>query len=100
MYKSLHSHQYDEFLVQLKALRQSQGLRQSDLAERLGRAQSMISRVESGERRLDVVELWVWLGALNTQLSGFAQELEQRLADTPWARINVRSSRHDPKLRE
>jgi len=93
MYKSLHSPQYDEFLVQLKALRQRQGLRQSDLAKRLGRAQSMISRVESGERRLDVVELWVWLGALDTQLSGFAQELERRLADTPWARVNVRSSR-------
>lgn len=80
MYKSLHSRQYTEFLEQLRTLRMRKGLRQSELATRLGRSQSMVSRVESGERRLDVVELWVWLIALETDLVAFASELNSRLA--------------------
>jgi transcriptional regulator with XRE-family HTH domain len=79
MHKSLHSRQYNDFLDQLRQLRLSRGLRQSDLAARLGRAQSLVSRAESGERRLDVVELWVWLQALEMDLSTFARELDERL---------------------
>ena len=84
MYKSLHSRQYGEFLAQLRAARIRQGLRQADLAIRLGRAQSMVSRVESGERRLDVVELWVWLMAMDTDLGAFISELAVALAQSGW----------------
>ena len=37
--------------------RQAAGLSQAQLADRLGRVQSVISSIESGGRRVDVVEL-------------------------------------------
>jgi transcriptional regulator with XRE-family HTH domain len=37
-------------------VREHQGLTQSELAQRLGKHQSFVSKYESGERRLDVME--------------------------------------------
>jgi transcriptional regulator with XRE-family HTH domain len=39
------------------AARKKAGLTQLEVAERLGKPQSYVSKVESGERRIDVVEL-------------------------------------------
>jgi transcriptional regulator with XRE-family HTH domain len=41
----------------LRQLREDAGLRQVDLAERLGKPQSYVSKYETGERRLDLLEL-------------------------------------------
>jgi transcriptional regulator with XRE-family HTH domain len=41
----------------LQELRREAGLRQVDIAERLGRSQSYVTKYESGERRLDLYEL-------------------------------------------
>jgi transcriptional regulator with XRE-family HTH domain len=60
-----------------------QRLRQADLADRLGRGQAVVSRVERGARRLDVVELWAWLEALDCDFLVFAKELDQRLKSCP-----------------
>lgn len=43
-------------LAGLIAARKSAGMHQKDLAQRLGRPQSFVSKFENGERRLDVVE--------------------------------------------
>jgi transcriptional regulator with XRE-family HTH domain len=67
-----------QLLVLLKELRQSAGLRQQDLAERLGRPQSFVSKYESGERRLDVVDLIAVCRALGTSLHEFAVLFEER----------------------
>ncbi|WP_037500300.1 helix-turn-helix domain-containing protein [Sphingomonas jaspsi] len=42
----------------LVSARKAAGLRQEDLASKLGKNQSLISRIESGQRRLDVVEFY------------------------------------------
>lgn len=47
---------YDTFQKALVEARQEVGLTQQDVAIRLGRPQSFISKYESGERRLDVIE--------------------------------------------
>lgn len=42
----------------LVSARRAAGLRQEDLASRLHKPQSFISRIETGERRVDLVELY------------------------------------------
>lgn len=79
MHKSLYSRPNDVFLALLRDVRLRRRLRQSDLAVRLGRSQAIISRVESGERRLDITELVAWLAALDTDIVTFAKQLHARL---------------------
>jgi transcriptional regulator with XRE-family HTH domain len=63
----------------LRDIRQRVGIRQSDLAERLGLPQSFVSKYESGERRLDILELRLVCQALGLSMSQFVQELEKTL---------------------
>ena len=54
---SAHASAYRRFLVRLRQARTEAGLTQVEVARRLGRLQSFVSKCESGERRVDVVEL-------------------------------------------
>jgi transcriptional regulator with XRE-family HTH domain len=54
---SAHSAAYRRFLARLRRARSEAGLTQVQVARRLGRPQSFVSKCESGERRIDVVEL-------------------------------------------
>ncbi len=55
---------YRTFLDCLIEARRSTGVTQVEVATRLGKPQSYVSKVERGERRLDVVEFTDWAGAL------------------------------------
>lgn len=55
--RSQHSARYRRFLQRLKAARIRAGLTQSQVAIAIRRPQSYVSKCESGERRVDVVEL-------------------------------------------
>ena len=57
MRKVIHSPRQAELCDLLREIRMEAGLRQVDLAERLGQPQSFVSKYEAGERRLDIVEL-------------------------------------------
>jgi transcriptional regulator with XRE-family HTH domain len=48
---------YRQFLRRLRAAREEAGLTQVEVAKALRRPQSFVSKCESGERRVDVVEL-------------------------------------------
>jgi transcriptional regulator with XRE-family HTH domain len=54
--KTLSSPAYQQFTSLLKGARLAANLNQEDLAARLNRPQSYVSKYESGERRLDVIE--------------------------------------------
>jgi transcriptional regulator with XRE-family HTH domain len=56
MVKSTFSHAQKQFRELLIAARRRVKLRQVDLAARLSRPQSYVSKIESGERRVDLVE--------------------------------------------
>lgn len=60
----------------LRQARTDAGLRQADLAERLGQPQSFVSKYESGERRLDILELRDVCQAVGLPLLEFVRRLE------------------------
>jgi transcriptional regulator with XRE-family HTH domain len=90
MNKSLHTSQNQVFLAMLKSARKSASLPQADLATRLGRGQGTVSKVELGARRLDVIELRAWLGALGVDFLTFMGELDARLQSCPMAEVSLR----------
>lgn len=55
--KSIYRKEYKELLAALTAARKEAGMTQAELAKKLKKPQSYVSKVENGERRLDVVEL-------------------------------------------
>ena len=70
------------FRALLKEIRTRAGVRQVDIAERMGVPQSRISKYELGERRLDVLELRDICAALGVSLTDFVRKLESRLDRT------------------
>ena len=60
----------------LRQIREQAGLRQADLAQRIGQTQSFVSKYESGERRLDLLELRQVCEAAEISLSEFVRMFE------------------------
>lgn len=100
MHKSLYSRQNEIFLELLRSNRESLKLRQADLAVRLGRGQATVSKVESGVRRLDVIELRTWLMALEVDFKSFMDELDQRLRTHPLSDARINQDRMLEVLRQ
>jgi len=57
MSKSIYSKDYRNVIEKLKKARLDAGLKQSDAAQKLKKPQSYISKIERGERRIDIAEL-------------------------------------------
>ena len=79
MQKSLSSSKQKIFLSLLRQVREEAGLRQIDVAERLDQPQSFVSKYESGERRLDLLELELVCDACDTNLSEFVKRYKASL---------------------
>ncbi len=62
----------------LRDLREAAGLRQVDLATRLKRPQSFVSKYESGEKTLDFLEVREVCRALGVPLADFVRRYEER----------------------
>ena len=57
MSKAIYSKDHLYTVERLKEARREMGLDQSEVAKLLGRTQSHVSKIESGQRRIDVVSL-------------------------------------------
>ncbi|ANF50948.1 hypothetical protein A0O34_10645 [Chryseobacterium glaciei] len=77
--KTLNSKENKVLLEMLYQLRASSGLRQSDLADLLNVPQSFISKIESGERRIDFIELREILKCLRSDIIEFLTEFENKI---------------------
>jgi transcriptional regulator with XRE-family HTH domain len=66
-------------LALLRQLRADAGFTQRELAKKLNQTQSFISKYESGERRLDPLELLQVCHALGISLVDFARKLEHEI---------------------
>ena len=79
MDKTTHNAEQQALRALLRELRDDRGLRQVDVAATVGEPQSFVSKYESGERRLDAIELRRVCLALGLTLAEFAVRLEERL---------------------
>lgn len=79
MPKSIHRAEYKAVCRLLRQLRLEAKLKQADVAAALGKPQPFISSIETGERRLDVIELRDLCGALGISLATFCRLLEESL---------------------
>jgi len=73
------STQEDVLLKLLKDVRQDSGLSGPAIQRLLKRPNSYVSKVESGEKRLDILELKEFCCACGITLSEFAKRLDDRL---------------------
>lgn len=79
MDKTRYGTEYAVLCALLRETREAAGLRQADVASKLGLPQSFVSKYESGERRLDLIELRLVSGALGVQLNQVVSNFEERL---------------------
>lgn len=73
---------YEIFLELLYQARVGSNLRQIDIAEQLGVPQSFISKVESGERRIDIVELKELCDLYGIALLEFIKVFERKINES------------------
>lgn len=77
-----HQEQYSKFTTALKEARLQAGLTQSEVANLLGRSQDWVSRCETGEHRVDIVELAAFLKVYKQEVLFFLQTLYKASRNT------------------
>jgi transcriptional regulator with XRE-family HTH domain len=80
MEKSIYSPEYAVALRMLREAREQAGYTQVELAERLGQTQSFVTKVERGDRRLDIVQLRTICRELGLTATDFVRRWERALA--------------------
>lgn len=75
MAKTIHSKRHTEFCALLRQARKDAGLTQEELARKLGKYKTYISKIEAGERRLDVLEFAELVEALQCDASKLFKEI-------------------------
>ena len=79
MEKSIYSEEYLAVLALLRELRKAAGITQVQMAEMLNQTQSLFSKYERGEVRLDIIQVRTIALKLGLTLTEFSELLEQRL---------------------
>ena len=75
-------------LKHLKKMRADAGLSGPEIQRRLNRPNSYVSKVESGEKRLDILELREYCQACGVSIIDFIHRLEEKLSDTEQGQRN------------
>jgi len=81
MEKTIYSREYAVVLKLLRAARDKAGITQVELAKRLGLTQSFVSKIERGDRRLDIVQLRSVCSTLGISLVTFIKQFEAELTE-------------------
>ena len=77
--KSVFTKEYEQLLARLIHARKDAALTQQELAQRLGRIQSFVSKYERGERRLDVIEFIHVAHAIGVNAADLVATIEKEL---------------------
>ena len=83
MFKARFREAYTALRETVVSERQKAGLKQEDLAAALAVRQSLISDIETGQRRLDAVELCVLASAIGFDPCSLIRTVEQALPPQP-----------------
>jgi transcriptional regulator with XRE-family HTH domain len=75
MFKTTYSSRYRKFLAALRKAREDRDITQVQLAGRLKVPQSLISKIERGQRRMDIVELEMWCDAMQIDMHDFLKSI-------------------------
>ena len=75
--KSIHSKLYHRIIARLRAKRAEKGLSQYQLSQILNVPQPYVSRIETCERRIDILELMNICEALDISLIDFVREIDE-----------------------
>ncbi|MEO1747708.1 MAG: helix-turn-helix transcriptional regulator [Pseudomonadota bacterium] len=78
MVTSFHSEDYEKLTALLVEVRRKSGLTQQAVADRLGRPQSYVAKIEVGERRLDIIEFIHLVRAIDASPEEVLAELVAR----------------------
>lgn len=81
MPKTIFGGAHTHLVEVLIAMRQATGLNQTDIGKRVGKSQSFISLIESGQRRVDVLEFIVLTKAMGFDPLEAFEKLLRRLPD-------------------
>lgn len=73
--RSIHDALYHSLIDGLRATREQSGLRQEDVAAALGMTQSMYSKIERAERRVDLLEFVLIADVLSTEPSRLLKQI-------------------------
>lgn len=73
MPKTVHTEKYKDFLERLRQARKEKGLSQVEVAKALGKHQSYVAKCESGERRIDIIELFEFAQLYKKSLNYFVE---------------------------
>ena len=77
MGKTLGSRRHKALIDLLTAKREAAGITQSELISKLGQYQSFVARLESGQRRVDVIELLDLADVLNFDASQVLRKIHK-----------------------
>ena len=80
MKKSIHNDDYRILIKALRYLRESKGITQEQVADKLNISQGIISKIESCERRIDLIETRTICAALECNFIDFIKTIEDELS--------------------
>ena len=72
---TIHDQRYVKLITELREVRKVKNITQEQLAAKLNKPQSYVAKIEQLERRLDVIELTDWLGAIGADLEYFLKSI-------------------------
>ena len=64
MLKTIHQDRYGRLIGEMVKLRKDKKVTQTQLAQQLGKPQSYVAKIETLERKLDIVEFVDWCHAI------------------------------------
>jgi hypothetical protein len=79
MRKSVHTGEYAVLRERLTAVREKAGISQRELGRRMGVPHTWVAKVESGERRIDLVEFGWFCAGCGVEAGEVARELLKTL---------------------